>query len=85
MNALEHVQVPEWGEACKPRVEKSLRDLNSRLEVSPFIGGDRFTIADITASVAIGFLRVLRQSPPEDCVALNTWFANVKERPSSAA
>ncbi len=85
MNALEHVQVPDWGEACKPRVEKSLRDLNTRLEMSPFIACDRFTIADITASVAVGFMRVLRQNPPEDCVALNSWYANIKERPSSAA
>ncbi len=85
MNALEHVQVPDWGEACKPRVEKSLRDLNARLDVSPYIACERFTIADITASVAVGFMRVLRQNPPEDCAALNAWYANIRERPSSAA
>lgn len=85
MNALEHVQVSEWGEANKPRVLKAMSDLNTRLATSAFIAGDRFTIADITAMVSVGFLRVLRQSIPDDCAALAAWHEKVSHRPSAAA
>lgn len=85
MRALERQQVPEWGEACIPRVDAALRALDARLRESPFIAGERFTIADITALVALDFMRVLRRSPPEDCEALTEWREHLKERPSAGA
>lgn len=85
MQALEHIQVPEWGEANKPRMEAGLRDLNARLQEAPFIAGDRFTIADITAWVALDFMRVLRAPLPDGCDALADWHGRMKTRPSAAA
>ena len=85
MQALEHVQVPEWGEANKPRMEAGLRDLNARLEVSEFIAGARFTIADITAWVALDFMRVLRAPLPDGSNALAAWHGRMRERPSAVA
>ena len=85
MQALEHEQVPEWGEACRPRMEAALRGLDQRLRESGFVAGDRFTIADITAWVALDFMRVLRQGPPDGCDALADWHGRMKARPSAVA
>ncbi|MFV0474995.1 MAG: glutathione S-transferase family protein [Pikeienuella sp.] len=85
MAALEHVQVPEWGAACVPRMEEALRGLDARLRESPFIAGDRFTIADITAWVAVDFMRVLRRDPPGGCDALAAWRETLRARPSALA
>ena len=50
-----------------------------------FVAGDRFTVADITAMVALDIMRVIKQAPPEDCEALIAWRETVKARPSAAA
>lgn len=84
MQALEHVQVRAWGEACIPRMEEALRGLDARLRESPFIAGERFTIADITAWVGLDFMRVLRRPPPEDCAALAAWLEGLRARHSGA-
>ncbi|MEX2518434.1 MAG: glutathione S-transferase [Paracoccaceae bacterium] len=85
MQTLERQQVPEWGEACIPRMEAALRALDARLRESPFIACERFTIADITAMVGLDFMRVLRRGPPEGCEALAEWREHLKERPSAVA
>jgi glutathione S-transferase len=85
MQALEHVQVPEWGEANRPRMEAGLRGLDARLGASSFIAGDRFTIADITAWVALDFIRVLRAPLPGGCDALAKWHGQMRARASAAA
>ncbi|WP_340109770.1 glutathione S-transferase [Pikeienuella sp. HZG-20] len=84
MAALEHEQLPEWGAACIPRMEAALRALDARLATSPFVAGDRFTIADITAWVGLDFMRVLRRGPPDGCAALETWLKGLRARPSAA-
>ena len=85
MGVLELKQVPEWGEANRPRIEKALRDLDRRLERSPHIAGERFTIADITPMVMIDFMRVIRFSVPEELTHLQRWLKEVRARPSASA
>ena len=53
MGVLELEQVPEWGEANRPRVDDALQYLDKRLEESPYIAGERYTAADITPHVVI--------------------------------
>jgi glutathione S-transferase len=78
-------QCPEWAEANRPRVAAALVWLDARLAVSAFVAGGRFTIADITAVVAVDFLRATRIPLPETCGALAAWRAGLAERPSLAA
>lgn len=85
MKALEHEQVPEWGAACVPRMEAALRGLDARLGEAPFVAGERFTVADITAWVALDFMRVLRRGPPDGCDALAGWLGRMRARPSATA
>ena len=53
--------------------------------VHTFVAGGRFTIADITAVVAVDFLRPSRIAVPERCRALLAWREGLAARPSLAA
>ncbi len=75
-------QVQEWSEANRPRVAAALDLLDRRLRETPYIAGDRFTIADITAYVSLDFMRVTRIRIPESHAALLAWQAGLRERPS---
>lgn len=78
-------QCPPWAEANRPRVLAALARLDARLAASPFVAGARFTIADITAAVAVDFLRVVRLGVPDACAALLGWRAGLAARSSLAA
>jgi glutathione S-transferase len=78
-------QCPEWAEANKPRVAKALEWLDDRLRASPHVAGDRFTVADIAAVVAVDFLRPVRISVPEALTALVDWRQRMAARPSMTA
>ena len=85
MAELEVPQVREWGEANKPKVLFYLNWLNGELASREFIAGDRFSIADITALVAIDFLKPAKLAVPEALTDLLGWHARVKARPSAMA
>jgi glutathione S-transferase len=85
MAANEVPQVPEWGEANKPKVMESLRFLNERLAGSRFIAGEQFSIADITALVGVDFMKPAKLERPQDLTYLDRWHADVSRRPSAAA
>ena len=48
-------QFPEYGETQRETVKQQLQWLDAQIGNKPFIAGDRFTIADITALVAVDF------------------------------
>lgn len=78
-------QCPEWAEANRPRVQAGLEWLDRRLGDSPHLAGARFTMADITAAVAVDFLRASRIVVPEELAALAEWRERVAARPAMAA
>jgi glutathione S-transferase len=78
-------QCPEWAEANRPRVGKALEWLDDRLRASPHVAGERFTVADIAAVVAVDFLRPVRIAVPESCTALIEWRQRMAARPSMTA
>lgn len=85
MAEIEKPQILAWAEVNKPRVMKALDILNSRLESNRFLVGDQYTIADITAQVAIDFMRYARLPVPEPLLHLNRWMQDVSSRPSAKA
>lgn len=85
MAEMEKPQVPEWSEANKPRVYEALAWLNEQLKDNQFVAGERYTIADISAMIAIDFLKPARLAVPEDHTALLRWYEEVKARPSAKA
>lgn len=85
MKQMVQPQVPEWGEANKPRVAAFLQFLDRELENRPYLAGTAFTVADITASVAVDFMRVSKLAVPDDLVHVRRWHQSVAARPSAAA
>jgi glutathione S-transferase len=82
---LEVPQVPAWGEANKPKAAEALARLDHRLAQHRFIGGEAYSIADITALVAIDFMKPARIPRPTGCPNLDRWYAEVSTRPSATA
>ncbi|MFG1235906.1 glutathione S-transferase [Xanthobacter autotrophicus DSM 597] len=85
MAQMEVPQVPEWGEANKPKVLAALGFFNDQLADRAFIAGPRFTVADITMLVAVDFLRVIRTEVSEHQTHLKRWYDVVSQRPSMKA
>jgi glutathione S-transferase len=83
--ALEVPQVPAWGEANKPRAQAVLRLMDRELGQRPFIAGEEFTVADITALVAVDFARPARVERPPGLNHLARWHQEVSARPSAKA
>ncbi len=84
MAALETPQIPEWAQANRVRAENGLRLLNDRLGESAYVASSTFTVADITAFVAVGFMKVARMERPEGLDHLARWYDEVRARPSVA-
>ena len=56
--------------------------LNARLAGRSFVAGGQFSVADITAVVAVDFARVVKRKPGEQHPELLRWRAAMAERPS---
>jgi glutathione S-transferase len=79
-------QFPEYGEAQRALAYQRLERMDRELNGHKFIAGDRFTIADITALVAIDFggrLAEIKIAP--ELVHLARWHETVSSRPSARA
>ncbi|HEY5167529.1 MAG TPA: glutathione binding-like protein, partial [Pseudolabrys sp.] len=50
-----------------------------------FIAGDRYSVADITALVAVDFMKPARLTMPDDVSNVKRWHAAVSARPSAKA
>jgi glutathione S-transferase len=82
---LENPQLAEWGELNKPRIFEVLEWLDGELAGRPFIAGDRYTVADISALVAVDFMRPSKLRVPESCANVLRWYGEVSARPSAKA
>ncbi len=78
-------QVPEYADIQRLNAEDSLKWLDGELANRKFIAGDRFTIADITAMIAVDFGRVSKIAIQPDQKNLARWHAEVSARPSAKA
>jgi glutathione S-transferase len=79
-------QFPEYGEAQRAVVYQRLERMDRELNERQFVAGDRFTIADITALVAIdigGRLAGIKIAP--ELTHLTRWHDAVSSRPSAMA
>ena len=78
-------QVPEYGETRQREVPEQLVWLDEVLADRPFMAGDRFSIADITALVGIDFGRVIGVRIDPELKNLSRWHESVSARPSAQA
>jgi len=78
-------QVPVYGEVCRRAALARLAWLDAELARRPFVAGERYTIADITALVAVDFGRVVAIRISPDQKHLARWHEAVSARPSAKA
>ncbi len=82
--AVDYPQIPALAERGLVRVGQFFHLLNERLAGRDFIAADRFSVADITAVVAVDFARVVKHKPGEQHPHLLRWRAAMAQRPSMA-
>ena len=85
MKAMVNPQVAAWAEANKPRVFEFLRFLDGELKNRPYVAGAAYSVADITAQIAVDFMRVSKLAIPDDLVHVKRWHEALSARPSAAA
>lgn len=85
MKEWEVPQVPEWGEANKPKAMEFLELLDKELANREFIAGDSYTVADITGLVGVDFMKPARIPFPDGLHNLKRWYETVAARPSAKA
>ncbi|TIP29973.1 MAG: glutathione S-transferase [Mesorhizobium sp.] len=85
MKEWEIPQIPEWGEANKPKAIGFLKLLDDELANREFVAGDAYSIADITGLIAIDFMKPARIKVPEDCANVLRWHKAISSRPSADA
>ena len=79
---VDYAQIPELAQRGLARVGQFFVTLNEHLAGRDFIAADRFSIADITAVVAVDFARVVKVRPGEQHPHLQRWRAAQARRPS---
>ena len=79
---VDYPQIPELAQRGLSRVQQFFVALNERLADHDFIAADRFSIADITAVVAVDFARVVKLKPGDQHPHLLRWRAAMALRPA---
>ena len=83
---LEQPQFPDYGHSQALKVREVAAWFDHVLERQPWMAGERFTIADITAFCAIEFAKLMKFQPgKEGLPALQAWRDRVAERASALA
>jgi glutathione S-transferase len=79
-------QAPDFAEIMREHLATRLSWLEEELGKRPYMAGERFTVADITALSAIDFGKVSNiRIDPATQPNLTSWHKRVSERPSSKA
>ena len=78
----DYAQIPELAQRGLARLQRFFVTLNDRLAERHFIATDNFSIADITAVVAVDFARVVKVKPGDQHPHVLRWRAAMAQRPS---
>jgi glutathione S-transferase len=85
MAQLEVPQVKEWGEGNKAKLGGLFEMMDAQLARNAFIAGDAISIADITAMIAIDFMKPIKVERPAHLAHLDRWYKAMAARPSAKA
>ncbi|MCX5743581.1 MAG: glutathione S-transferase family protein [Proteobacteria bacterium] len=79
-------QSPEFAEIMRELLVDRFEFFDHSLATRPYVAGERFSVADITALCALDFGRVSKlRIDPTKHASLAAWHARVSERPSAKA
>ncbi len=85
---MSHLEVPQlqvWGEANRLKVEDELARLDKQLANKPFVAGESYSIADITAFVAVEFMKPTKLEVSHSLRNITRWRGDMSARPSAQA
>jgi glutathione S-transferase len=83
--ALEQPQFPDFGQSQGEKMRETARWLDRTLVAQPYVAGQRFTIADITAFCALEFARLMKFRPGQEGMPhLQAWRDRIAGRPSAS-
>ena len=80
----DYEQIPELGARGRQRLERFFDGFDDMVGDKPFLAGDDYTIADITALVMVDFAKWIKVTLPEDAANARRWYEAVSSRPSAA-
>ena len=83
---IEQPQFADFGKSQGEKLHEGLRWLDGVMKTQPYVAGERFTIADITAFCALEFARGLMKFRlgAEGYAHVQAWRDRIAERPSAA-
>jgi glutathione S-transferase len=79
---IEVYQNREWGEKNREQATAGMRYLDQVLTKQPFLAGDHFTMADITAFAGVLFAAIAKIEVPRELSSLISWHERIAGRPS---
>jgi glutathione S-transferase len=79
---VNYAQIPELAQRGLQRLQVFFDTLEARLQGRENVAGSGFSIADITAVVAVDFARIVRVKPTERHPNLQRWRAEMAKRPA---
>ena len=82
---IEGYQCADWGDHQRDRAFAGMAYLDGVLAAQPYLAGEAFTVADITAFIGLGFADFAKIEIPEEYDYLAAWRERVAARPSIAA
>jgi glutathione S-transferase len=77
-----YAQIPELAQRGAARAKQFFVTLDERLAGREYVATDTFTLADLTAVVAVDFARVIKLKPTEEYPNLQRWRAAMALRPA---
>jgi glutathione S-transferase len=80
LGAVERNQNAEVASYNQGQAMRMAKWLNDELATRPWIAGERFTIADITAACGVDFAKMMRWRPGDDLPHLKRWRENFSAR-----
>lgn len=79
---VDYAQIPELAQRGVARVRHFFSTLDAQLGQHEFVAGSAFSLADINATVAVDFARVVKVKPDDQTPNLLRWRALMATRPS---
>jgi glutathione S-transferase len=79
---VDYEQIPALAQRGLARTQQFFATLDDRLAGRDFLAADRFSVADITAVVAVDFARAIKLKPGDEHVHLQRWRATMTRRAS---
>ena len=78
-------QIPDLAERGRKRSALFLERLDAMVDGKPFVCGERYTVADIDALIAVDFAKWIKLELPAGAANARRWYQRVASRPSAQA